>query len=208
MNLKTFIPLKKRQHTYTDIILDVNKNIVRTKFSPCYHDGYTKCDKTCHNGGRCESSCVCNSCNTEYIGCNCSGKCNQRSCRCMSEFRVCEKGKCNVCYDKKCCNKYSNFSNNSRLVIGKSKISGWGLFTLDDIKEGEFVKEYIGEYLSNDEEIAKRGAHNKLVQTTYMFGLMDPDTIDSMYMGNKSRFCNHSENGNININVRNFENRF
>jgi len=80
-----------------------------------------------------------------------------------------------------------------RLVLGKSNIHGWGLFTLDDIPEDTFIREYTGEYLSDEEEISKRGSKNNITRTTYMFQLADPTTIDSMFMGNKTRFCNHSK---------------
>lgn len=121
-------------------------------------------------------------------------------CPCFSENRVCEKGKCKNCYKgKNNCQTKSNRIQNIKynLVSGISDVSGWGLFTLNDIPEGEFIREYIGEYLTSEEEIDKRGKSNKLSQLTYMFGLIDQITIDSMYMGNKTRFANHSENGNV-----------
>lgn len=79
-----------------------------------------------------------------------------------------------------------------RLVVGNSNIHGWGLFTLDEIPENSFIREYTGEFLSDDDEISRRGRQNVIARTTYMFSLADPTTIDSMYMGNKTRFCNHS----------------
>jgi SET domain-containing protein len=86
----------------------------------------------------------------------------------------------------------TNNQYNYRLVIGNSNIHGWGLFTLDDIPENTFIREYTGEFLSDEEEISRRGRQNVIARTTYMFSLADPTTIDSMYMGNKTRFCNHS----------------
>ncbi len=174
-------------------------------FVPCYHDETSKCSFNCHYGGRCEASCVCGQkCTYQNLGCNCTGTCNKRTCPCYAENRVCEKGKCKNCYLGKnsCLRKSTHFKNiKYNLVIGVSDISGWGLYTLNDIPAGEFVREYIGEYLTNDEEIDKRGKLNKLSQLTYMFGLVDQVTIDSMYMGNKTRFANHSNKVNIDIKV-------
>lgn len=79
-----------------------------------------------------------------------------------------------------------------RLVVGNSNVHGAGLYTLDFIPSKSFLREYTGEFLSDDDEISKRGRHNLIAKTTYMFNLADPITIDSMYMGNKTRFCNHS----------------
>ena len=118
---------------------------------------------------------------------------------------MCELSKCKNCFlNKANCknNEKTILKNRYRLVSGVSDISGWGLFTLEDIPEGEFIREYIGEYLTNEDEIDKRGKINKVSQLTYMFGLADPVTLDSMLMGNKTRFINHSTAGNINIKVR------
>lgn len=154
--------------------------------------------KKCHNGSKCEASCTCYSscCLLTFRGCNCLKSCQGRCCPCYSEERICSSFLCKNCGD--CCNnnKSSVFGMGSfkyRLVIGTSNIHGWGLYTLDDIPDNKFIREYTGEFLMDDEEIGRRGKQNQIANTTYMFSMSEETTIDSMFMGNKTRFCNHSE---------------
>ena len=151
----------------------------------------------CHEGSKCELSCNClsSSCQNLFKGCQCLKNCNGRSCPCYSEDRLCNPYVCwrctSICGNTK---KKLIISNDYkfRLVIGNSNIHGTGLFTLDRIPADTFLREYTGEFISDEEEISKRGKQNVIAKTTYMFSLADPTTIDSMYMGNKTRFCNHS----------------
>lgn len=168
-------------------------------FKPCYHEGYEKCDmKKCHNGSKCEASCTCYSscCLLTFRGCNCLKSCQGRCCPCYSEERLCSPFLCKNCGD--CCNnnKTKVFGAETfqyRLVIGTSNIHGWGLYTLDNIPDNSFIREYTGEFLTDEDEIGRRGKQNQIANTTYMFSMSEETTIDSMFMGNKTRFCNHSE---------------
>lgn len=154
--------------------------------------------KKCHNGSKCEASCTCYSscCLLIFRGCNCLKSCQGRCCPCYSEERLCNSMLCKNCGD--CCNNstakvFGKTGFQFRLVIGKSNIHGWGLYTLDEIPDNSFIREYTGEYLTDDDEIGRRGKQNQIANTTYMFSMSEETTIDSMYMGNKTRFCNHSE---------------
>ncbi|KMQ92238.1 histone-lysine n-methyltransferase nsd2 [Lasius niger] len=70
---------------------------------------------------------------------------------------------------------------------------GWGLKTLEDIKAGQFVIEYVGEVI--DEAEYKRRLHRKkeLKNENFYFLTIDNNrTIDAEPKGNLSRFMNHS----------------
>ncbi|KAL0116161.1 hypothetical protein PUN28_011190 [Cardiocondyla obscurior] len=70
---------------------------------------------------------------------------------------------------------------------------GWGLRTLEDIKSGQFVIEYVGEIIDDAEY--KRRLHRKkeLKNENFYFLTIDNNrTIDAEPKGNLSRFMNHS----------------
>ena len=118
--------------------------------------------------------------------------CEGRCCSCQTENRLCNPNLCKKC-ESKCSNTIDLISNGYkfRLVIGISSIHGWGLFALHDIPDGSFIREYIGEYLLDEDQIAER-EESVIKKPTYFFFLAESATIDSMFMGNKTRFCNHS----------------
>ena len=73
---------------------------------------------------------------------------------------------------------------------------GWGVKTLEFIAKHQFVVEYVGEIITN-EEAERRGQQYDAVQQTYLFDLdyTDEDatfTIDAYRYGNVSHFINHS----------------
>ncbi|XP_025159312.1 histone-lysine N-methyltransferase NSD2 isoform X2 [Harpegnathos saltator] len=70
---------------------------------------------------------------------------------------------------------------------------GWGLKSLEDIKAGQFVIEYVGEVI--DEAEYKHRLHRKkeLKNENFYFLTIDNNrTIDAEPKGNLSRFMNHS----------------
>uniref|UniRef100_A0A4W3IL44 Nuclear receptor binding SET domain protein 3 n=1 Tax=Callorhinchus milii TaxID=7868 RepID=A0A4W3IL44_CALMI len=79
----------------------------------------------------------------------------------------------------------------------KTEGRGWGLRTKVDIKKGQFVNEYVGE-LVDEEECRKRikHAHENNVTNFYMLTLTKDRVIDAGPKGNYSRFMNHSCNPN------------
>ncbi|XP_078455292.1 histone-lysine N-methyltransferase NSD2-like isoform X10 [Lampetra planeri] len=77
--------------------------------------------------------------------------------------------------------------------IVKTAGRGWGLLTLVSIRKGEFVNEYVGE-LIDEEECRKRikYAHEKNLSNFYMLTIEKDRIIDAGPKGNFSRFMNHS----------------
>ncbi|XP_054168749.1 histone-lysine N-methyltransferase NSD2-like [Oppia nitens] len=71
--------------------------------------------------------------------------------------------------------------------------AGWGLRTLEDIKKGQFVIEYVGELIDEDEceRRLKEMATNN--ESNFYFLTIDKDNIiDAGPKGNLARFMNHS----------------
>ncbi|ESO82327.1 hypothetical protein LOTGIDRAFT_134869 [Lottia gigantea] len=80
---------------------------------------------------------------------------------------------------------------------------GWGVKTLDKIKKGNFVVEYVGEVITA-EEAERRGQVYDAEGMTYLFDLdyNDDDcpfTVDAGYYGNVSHFINHSCDPNLEV---------
>jgi SET domain-containing protein len=66
----------------------------------------------------------------------------------------------------------------------KKGINGLGLFTLVPIKKGDCIIEYVGDILTTDEEVQKRGGQ-------YLFEVSKKKTIDGSVRWNTARYINH-----------------
>ncbi|XP_060071011.1 histone-lysine N-methyltransferase SUV39H1-like [Ylistrum balloti] len=114
-------------------------------------------------------------------------ECNKR-CKCGPECpnRVVQQGrKCKLC------------------VFRTSNGRGWGVKTMQKIKKGSFVVEYVGEVITN-EEAERRGRYYDAVGRTYLFDLDYNDgdcpfTVDAGYYGNVSHFINHCCDPNLEV---------
>ncbi|XP_056125001.1 histone-lysine N-methyltransferase NSD2 isoform X4 [Rhinichthys klamathensis goyatoka] len=70
---------------------------------------------------------------------------------------------------------------------------GWGLLSLRDIKKGEFVNEYVGELIDEEECRARiKYAQENDISHFYMLTIDKDRIIDAGPKGNYSRFMNHS----------------
>lgn len=78
-----------------------------------------------------------------------------------------------------------------KLIVKKSKISGLGLFTDEDIGWGKKIIEYIGEKIKTAEGDRRSKFYDK-IGVNYLFELDDKNDIDGLVGGNESRFINHS----------------
>ena len=74
-----------------------------------------------------------------------------------------------------------------RVRVGKSRIAGQGLFTLQPIKKDTRIIRYIGERISKAES-AKRIAEGNV----YIFTFSGQYDIDGKVLSNTARYINHS----------------
>ncbi|KAM3830927.1 histone-lysine N-methyltransferase NSD3 isoform 2-T2 [Vipera latastei] len=81
--------------------------------------------------------------------------------------------------------------------IIKTDRRGWGLRAKRTIKKGEFVNEYVGELIDEEEcRLRIKRAHENNVTNFYMLTVTKDRIIDAGPKGNYSRFMNHSCNPN------------
>ncbi|XP_037598105.1 histone-lysine N-methyltransferase NSD2 isoform X2 [Cebus imitator] len=77
--------------------------------------------------------------------------------------------------------------------IIKTDGKGWGLVAKRDIRKGEFVNEYVGEVIDEEECMARiKHAHENDITHFYMLTIDKDRIIDAGPKGNYSRFMNHS----------------
>ena len=147
-------------------------------------------------------------------GCNCGKSCFRSSECCPhrmnTEVAYNQRGnikiqpgwpiyECNAsCFcDSSCFNRVVQRGRQIPLCVFRtSNGRGWGVKTMQTLSKGQFVSEYIGEIISN-EEAEKRGKEYDQTGSTYLFDLdFDKDdaafTIDATNYGNISHFLNHS----------------
>ena len=178
------------------------KNSFKNKYlpyTPCAHFGNEVCDKNCicSDRGFCEKYCKCNKllCKFSHNGCHCvKGDCCSNHCACYINARECDPVLCKNCNKNgsKCKNKQLFQDVQAKIIVGISKIAGWGLFANEDIRKDALIGEYKGE-LINEDITNKRDRFKIYENSTYMFTLDDEYTIDSRKMGNMLRYANHSK---------------
>ena len=83
-----------------------------------------------------------------------------------------------------------------KLIFGKSAIHSWGLYAAEAIDEGEFVVEYLGEYLRSTLGDARQRNYDRDGWDDYIFRVDDENFVDATKKGGLARFANHSCDGN------------
>jgi len=104
-----------------------------------------------------------------------------------------------------CKNRVVQNGRKSKLAIYRTDNGcGWGVKTLEKIKRGSFVVEYVGEVITS-EEAERRGEKYDAAGRTYLFDLdfnRGEDnlyTVDAASHGNLSHFINHACDPNLSI---------
>ncbi|KAF7896709.1 uncharacterized protein EAF01_009112 [Botrytis porri] len=189
---------------------------LRSQPVPCVHEGPCSREMKCYcalNNLLCEQFCGCSDrCERRFAGCSCHSTglaCASDTCICFQMNRECGD-QCNTCgaitrirpqsrhknelFQYGCQNIALQRGVNKKLILGKSPIegAGFGLFTAEPVKKGDFLSEYTGELIS-DNETERRGVEYNAKFMSFLFSLNKEWTIDAMRMGNKTRFINHAE---------------
>uniref|UniRef100_H3ARX4 Histone-lysine N-methyltransferase, H3 lysine-36 specific n=1 Tax=Latimeria chalumnae TaxID=7897 RepID=H3ARX4_LATCH len=100
----------------------------------------------------------------------------------------------NVCpAGEGCQNQCFTKRNYPHVEIFRTMGRGWGLCSKVDLKKGEFVNEYVGELIDEEECRARiKHAQENDISNFYMLTLDKDRIIDAGPKGNHARFMNHS----------------
>ncbi|RLN61642.1 hypothetical protein BBP00_00005274 [Phytophthora kernoviae] len=179
------------------------------EYKPCMHEGM--CDSTgCSCMKRdhmCEKACACSrDCPNRFEGCTCApGSCRTNTCPCFAALRECDPDFCLSCgasdvavgvmssphtNEHSCGNVNVACTRHKRLMKGFSGIHGYGMYAHETIAADEFVYEYTGAMLSQD-EAERRGMLYDKMNMSYLFDLNEDAVLDALRSGNKSKFINH-----------------
>ncbi|XP_049607902.1 histone-lysine N-methyltransferase EHMT2 isoform X1 [Syngnathus scovelli] len=145
---------------------------------------------------------------THLQHCGCTDDCSSSNCLCgqlsircwydkdqrlLQEFNKIEPPlifECNMacsCH-RTCKNRVVQAGIKVRLQLYRTEKMGWGVRALQDIPQGSFICEYVGELISDAEADVRE-------DDSYLFDLDNKDgevyCIDARYYGNISRFINH-----------------
>lgn len=147
--------------------------------------------------------------NNEFMECDCfedfsEGKnhaCDENS-DCINRLTLieCVNGLCGACGDD-CQNQRFQKKEYADIAVFQTKMKGYGVRAEADIDEHQFIYEYKGEVIAEEEfrdRLVKYDERN--YKHFYFMMLQNGEFIDATMKGSLARFCNHSCNPNAYVN--------
>jgi len=83
------------------------------------------------------------------------------------------------------------------VLVGESEIHGFGGFCGEPVEKNEFVSEYVGELISQDEAERRGASVYDLKNLSYVFHLNSESCVDAQACGNNAKFINHKKEANL-----------
>lgn len=121
---------------------------------------------------------------TMTIGCgeNCLNR--MLNIECVAKYCPCGERCTNRCFSKRVY---------AKLEIRRAGAKGFGLFAAEDVKAGQFIVEYVGEVLEEEEYARRKEFYIATGQRHYYFmNVGNGEVIDAARRGGLGRFINHS----------------
>jgi hypothetical protein len=185
------------------------------QFVPCAGHACNTNDCSCMRRDHfCEQACACpRDCANRFPGCRCATPdvCGTMACLCFFSGRECDPDVCRACAAcdvplvamdarqrgksnkslRVCANTNILRGAHRRVGVAPSTTHGWGAFAREPIAAHEFIYEYTGELLSQD-EAERRGNVYDRNAVSFLFDLNEDVVVDAARKGNKSKFANHA----------------